>query len=94
MSGVRDPAFWRRFSMAVHLDEEKGNISDSRSTSTASSKAALKHADTWLERHRKKQRRTMVVGWVIALGLVLVVAAIVLVLLWFSKVGPFKDKGA
>ena len=43
MSGVRDPAFWRRFSMAVHLDEEKGNISDSRSTSTASSKAALKH---------------------------------------------------
>lgn len=36
----------------------------------------------------------MVVGWVIALGLVLVVAAIVLVLLWFSKVGPFKDKGA
>jgi hypothetical protein len=31
--------------MAVHLDEEKGgNISDSRSTSTASEKGALKHA--------------------------------------------------
>ena len=24
MTGVRDPAFWRRFSMAVHMDEEKG----------------------------------------------------------------------
>lgn len=24
MAGVRDPAFWRRFSMAVHMDEEKG----------------------------------------------------------------------
>lgn len=44
MAGVRDPEFWRRFSMAVHLDEEKGNISDSRSTSTASSRAPLKHS--------------------------------------------------
>jgi len=24
MSGVRDPAFWKRFSTAVHLDEEGG----------------------------------------------------------------------
>lgn len=24
MAGVRDPAFWKRFSYAVHLDEEKG----------------------------------------------------------------------
>ena len=23
MAAVRDPAFWRRFSMAVHIDEEK-----------------------------------------------------------------------
>jgi hypothetical protein len=42
MSGVRDPAFWRRFSMAVHMDEEKANISDVRSTSTTSSKTALR----------------------------------------------------
>jgi hypothetical protein len=25
MAVVRDPAFWRRFSMAVHLDEEAQN---------------------------------------------------------------------
>lgn len=24
MAGVRDPAFWKRFSYAVHLDEEQG----------------------------------------------------------------------
>lgn len=24
MAGVRDPAFWKRFSVAVHMDEEKG----------------------------------------------------------------------
>lgn len=27
MAGVRDPAFWKRFSMAVHMDEEKGDVS-------------------------------------------------------------------
>jgi len=24
MAGVRDPAFWKRFSVAVHMDEEQG----------------------------------------------------------------------
>jgi hypothetical protein len=24
MAGGRDPLFWKRFSMAVHMDEEKG----------------------------------------------------------------------
>ena len=24
MAGVRDPAFWERFSVAVHMDEEQG----------------------------------------------------------------------
>jgi hypothetical protein len=43
MAGVRDPAFWRRFSMAVHMDEEKGNISDSKSTSTVSTRAQIQH---------------------------------------------------
>ena len=30
MSGVRDPAFWKRFSYAVHLDEETGTQGQSR----------------------------------------------------------------
>jgi len=44
-----------------------------------------------LERHRKKQRRTRIVGCLIALGFLIGIAAVVLVLLWLSKVGPFKN---
>ncbi|KIW84788.1 hypothetical protein Z517_00176 [Fonsecaea pedrosoi CBS 271.37] len=93
-AGVRDPAFWRRFSMAVHLDEEKGTISDTRSNSTASSTAPLRHTDTWLERNRKKQRRTRMIGCFIAISFILAIVGIVLVLLWWAKVGPFKDKSS
>ena len=94
--------------MAVHLDEEKGTISDSRSTSSLDPKTRVKHryvvelrhrkeavadiipSDTWLERNRKKQRQTRILGWVIVFGLLIIVAAIVLIVLWFLKVGPFK----
>ncbi|KAJ4505571.1 hypothetical protein HRR83_008570 [Exophiala dermatitidis] len=75
--------------MAVHLDEEKATIPDSKSASSSSSKSGIKHTDSWLERTRKKQRRTHIIGWVIALGFLAVVAAVVLVFLWFAKVGPF-----
>jgi hypothetical protein len=36
MTGVRDPAFWRRFSLAVHLDEEKAPGSEKASISSSS----------------------------------------------------------
>lgn len=95
--------------MAVHLDEEKGTISDARSTSSLDPKAGVKHryvarlkhqervansvpSDTWLERNRKKQRQTRILGWVITFGFLIIIAAIVLIVLWFLKVGPFKEK--
>ena len=44
MAAVQDPAFWKRFSVAVHIqDEEKGNTLDDGSMSTASSRPQLKH---------------------------------------------------
>ncbi|KEF56510.1 uncharacterized protein A1O9_06697 [Exophiala aquamarina CBS 119918] len=92
MAVVRDPAFWKRFSMAVHLDEEKGTISDARSTSSLDPKSGVKHSDTWLERNRKKQRQTRILGWVITFGFLIIIAAIILIVLWFLKVGPFKEK--
>lgn len=49
-------------------------------------------SDTWLERHRKKQRQTRILGWVITFGFLIIIAAIVLIVLWFLKVGPFKEK--
>ncbi|KIW69972.1 hypothetical protein PV04_02284 [Phialophora macrospora] len=93
MAAVQDPAFWKRFSVAVHQqDEEKAHMSDGRSMSTVSSTPQLKHTGSWLERNQRKQRRTRIFGWLIAFSFVIVIAAIVLVLLWFSKVGPFKDR--
>ena len=44
MAGVRDPQFWRRFSMAVHLDEEKGGMTTRTNTNTSEiSRPELKH---------------------------------------------------
>lgn len=46
MAGVRDPAFWKRFSIAVHLDEEKGHVSNNiepKKVDTTESKPALAH---------------------------------------------------
>jgi hypothetical protein len=44
MAAVQDPAFWKRFSVAVHQqDEEKANMSDGGSMSTVSSTPQLKH---------------------------------------------------
>jgi hypothetical protein len=44
MAGVQDPAFWKRFSVAVHLqDEEKGISQIERSASAAPTRPPLKH---------------------------------------------------
>jgi hypothetical protein len=43
MANVRDPAFWRRFSMAVHLDEEQNTTPDTKSASSNGSRPSIKH---------------------------------------------------
>ena len=50
------------------------------------------HRESWLERNKKKQRRTQMLGWVIAFGFIILIAAVVVVLLWYSRVGPFKNR--
>jgi hypothetical protein len=42
MAGVRDPAFWRRFSMAVHQDEEH-KLAPHPTMAAPSSRPELKH---------------------------------------------------
>jgi len=39
MAGVRDPAFWKRFSVAVHMDEEQGE------------KLGAQYKDPYVNRH-------------------------------------------
>lgn len=46
MAGVRDPAFWRRFSMAVHMDEETGvprSNTDNSEAPKPKERPAMKH---------------------------------------------------
>lgn len=45
--------------------------------------------DSWLERTRKKQRRSRCIGWLIVLFTIIVIVAIVLVVLWLLKMGVF-----
>ncbi|KAK5165699.1 uncharacterized protein LTR77_008622 [Saxophila tyrrhenica] len=71
MAGVRDPAFWKRFSTAVHLDEENANT--------------LKHSDSWLARQNRKRSRRTCICWIFWLCFLLLVAAIVGVIVWLVQ---------
>lgn len=101
MAVTRDPAFWRRFSMAVHQDEEKHPVapnstskSPSPSSSSSRSQGKVKIEETWLERNARKRRQSHLFGWLIALGFTVVICALVLVLLWYLKAGPWKRSGS
>ncbi|KAK3075139.1 hypothetical protein LTR53_001823 [Teratosphaeriaceae sp. CCFEE 6253] len=75
MAGVRDPAFWKRFSTAVHLDEEGGYTS----------RPELKSNDSWLaKQHRKQQRRRHTCLW-FWLCFLLFVAGVIAVVIWLLK---------
>lgn len=43
MATVRDPAFWRRFSVAVHLDEEASSPTPAKTLSNTASYPELNH---------------------------------------------------
>ncbi|EEA26693.1 hypothetical protein TMatcc_005024 [Talaromyces marneffei ATCC 18224] len=62
VSLVKDPEFWRRFSVAIHQDEEQARQSEREKT----------ESESWLARQRKKTHRSKVWGFVIALIIVLI----------------------
>lgn len=49
-------------------------------------------SDSWLDRHQKKRRRALMIGWVIVLVTLVLVLAILLVCLWLVKLGPFSQQ--
>ncbi|PYI05661.1 hypothetical protein BO78DRAFT_419417 [Aspergillus sclerotiicarbonarius CBS 121057] len=77
MALVRDPAFWKRFSAAIHLDEEAKGGTDQRKPSIWS--------DNWIQSQRQKKRRTFICGFLIFLIIALFIAAIVVVILWLKS---------
>ncbi|PWY77068.1 hypothetical protein BO70DRAFT_397956 [Aspergillus heteromorphus CBS 117.55] len=84
MALVRDPAFWRRFSLAIHLDEEaKG--SDEH-------KDAHLWSNNWIKKQRQKRKRTLLYGFLIFLIIVLICAGIVVVILWLKSRNWLQEK--
>ncbi|KAK5122972.1 hypothetical protein LTR85_003538 [Meristemomyces frigidus] len=71
----RDPAFWKRFSYAVHMDEEKAP-------------EQLKESDSWLARQqRKRSRRASYICCAFWLCFFLFIAGVVAVIIWLLKSG-------
>ncbi|GLI82138.1 hypothetical protein PoHVEF18_010539 [Penicillium ochrochloron] len=85
MALVRDPYFWKRFSTAVHQEEE--------SKSELECATPIKEPDSWLERERRKRKRSLIWGFVILFGVILLVTGGVIVWWlakhnWLQKVEP------
>ncbi|KOS37668.1 hypothetical protein ACN38_g11536 [Penicillium nordicum] len=76
MALVRDPYFWKRFSTAVHMDEESKAVDQGGQ--------AKQDEASWLDRERRKSRQSIIWGFVIFFGVVLVII-ISVVLWWLSK---------
>ncbi|KGO69810.1 hypothetical protein PITC_042730 [Penicillium italicum] len=76
MALVRDPYFWKRFSTAVHMDEESKAIDQGTQTKQEPS--------SWLDRERRKSKRSIIWGFVIFFGVVLVII-IGVVMWWLAK---------
>ncbi|OJJ08637.1 hypothetical protein ASPVEDRAFT_111956, partial [Aspergillus versicolor CBS 583.65] len=60
MALVRDPWFWRRFSRAVHLDEEVRTPTEEKETAIL---------DNWLDKERRKRRKSALCGCLICVAI-------------------------
>jgi len=84
MALVRDPAFWKRFSVAVHAAEDVEKTP--ASSSSAESGRRSNGRDDWLAQQHQKKRRWRCIAWSITLGVALLIAAIVLVIYYLVHV--------
>ncbi|KAJ5632080.1 hypothetical protein N7490_008419 [Penicillium lividum] len=78
MALVRDPYFWKRFSTAVHLDAVAKGIPEIETPVTE------KPQDSWLERERRKSKKSLIWGFILFFCIILVVTGGVIVW-WLSK---------
>ncbi|EDP48117.1 conserved hypothetical protein [Aspergillus fumigatus A1163] len=93
MTLVRDPLFWKRFSRAVHLDEEAKAAAQNKSPGRITNEPR----DNWIQAQYRKKRRSIVCGFVIFLAIASLVAGIIVVLLWLHAhdwLQDNRDKGS
>ncbi|KAL2004154.1 hypothetical protein VTN02DRAFT_6251 [Thermoascus thermophilus] len=74
---IRDPAFWRRFSLAIRADEE--------AKTPGVDKDAVLFSDTWIKRQEKKKRRTRLFGFLIGLSIASFACGVAIVIWYFAK---------
>ncbi|KAM0694742.1 hypothetical protein Q7P36_005098 [Cladosporium allicinum] len=83
MAGVRDPAFWKRFSVAVHMDEDQAEKQGPQH----------KDEDSWLARQQNKKKNRTIVCWCFWIFFLAFVAAIVGVIIWLVESGVLHNLG-
>jgi len=82
MGLVRDPQFWKRFSTAIHMaDEEKDLETGTQRTGTS---RTVDSKDEWLEQQHRAKRRCRVIGWSVTFLVAILIAAGVVVALYFE----------
>ncbi|KAI9796195.1 MAG: hypothetical protein M1833_006446 [Piccolia ochrophora] len=89
---VRDPYFWHRFSVAVHLENETKQPEfmtawpspspTPYSTSSSTSSEALKQPPDWLTRQHRKRRFVHRICWALTLLFFLTVGGVIGLLVW------------
>ncbi|KAL3424864.1 hypothetical protein PVAG01_04145 [Phlyctema vagabunda] len=80
MGLVRDPQFWKRFSVAAHQAEVK-EVSPTSSTSDGESG----YGDQWLTQQHKEKRRCRVLCASITVVIAVTITAGAVVAWWFTK---------
>ncbi|KAL6706958.1 hypothetical protein ACN47E_004908 [Coniothyrium glycines] len=76
---VRDPNFWRRFSIAVHQDD--------LAKEELTKRPEMKHSASWLESQRRKKRQRSCMCWLFWGTVMLLVAGAVAAVVVLRKKG-------
>lgn len=97
MALIRDPGFWRRFSVAIHRDEEAKGAAEDRELEHSvysyaptfimridDTRLLINNRHGWIQRQQQKKRESIIFGFLIAAVICVVVAAVVVVLWWFG----------
>ncbi|KAF4552742.1 Hypothetical protein D9617_9g025320 [Elsinoe fawcettii] len=90
MATVRDPAFWKRFSTAVHLNDVESVAGSAASSPNLSKRPTLDHQDSWLARQEKKKKKRTMLCWMFWFGILIFGAIVTAVVIYLIKSGTFE----
>ncbi|PSK60363.1 hypothetical protein C1H76_4257 [Elsinoe australis] len=90
MATVRDPAFWKRFSTAVHLNDVESVAGSNASSPNLSKRPTLDHQDSWLAREEKKKKKRTLICWLFWIGILAFSGIVVVVVIWLIKSGTMQ----